>query len=374
MPCDEVGYNEYFTNLGGRMGERRAPMFGIIELTERCNLRCQHCYIHDPARDRQIQSNELSTEQWFGIFDELADAGCLWMTWTGGEILLRKDFVELYRYAKRKGFLIVLFTNGTLLTPELVSFLAEWYPHYMEITLYGMTSETYERVTGVPGALKRCLAGIEGIHGAAIPLRLKTVAMTLNSHELQAMYDYAANLGLEFRHDSVLRPTFFGKDIRDLRLPPEEVVALDFVRPTAAESFRTAYDLTVDAAESNPLYDSGRLYNCGAGFRSFHIDPYGQLTGCHMVRSPTYDLRSGTFREGWNEFLGAQRDRRIAQQFACIGCDLVALCQRCPAFSELENGDPETVVEFACDVAHLRAKRLGIHPGPRGAERSNIVE
>jgi radical SAM protein with 4Fe4S-binding SPASM domain len=360
MSCEEIGYNEYFTNLGAKMGSDRAPMFAIIELTERCNLCCQHCYIHDPARDREIRSRELSTEQWFSIFDDLADVGCLWMTWTGGEILLRKDFSDLYQYAKRKGFLIVLFTNGTLLTPELVSFLAEWYPHYVEITLYGMTPETYERVTGVPGALDHCLSGIEGLHRAGIPLRLKTVTMTLNHHELQSMYDYAASLGLEFRHDGVLRPTFYGKDIQDLRLSPERIVELDFVRPTAAESFRSAYELTVDAAETNPLFDSGRLYNCGAGFRSFHIDPYGQLTGCHMVRSPGYDLMSGTFREGWEEFLGAQRNRRIRHEFACTDCDLVALCQRCPAFSELENADPETVVEFACEVAHLRAERLGV--------------
>jgi radical SAM protein with 4Fe4S-binding SPASM domain len=244
----------------------------------------------------------------------------------------------------------------------------------MEITLYGMTPETYERVTGVPAAFRRCLAGIEGLHKAGIPLRLKTVAMTLNSHELQSMYDYAADLGIEFRHDSVLRPTFYGRDIRHLRLPPAEVVSLDFVRAEAAETFRTAYDLMVDAAETNPLYDSGRLYNCGAGFRSFHIDPYGQLTGCHMVRSPTYDLSSGTFQEGWTEFLGAQRDRRISHEFACIDCDLVALCQRCPAFSELENADPETVVEYACAVAHLRAESLGLAGGMRSSERPTIVE
>ncbi len=360
MPCDEIGYVEYFSTLDVELQMQRAPLFAVIELTERCNLRCKHCYIHDPARDREVQSKELTTEQWYGVFDELAEAGCLWMTWTGGEILLRSDFVALYRYAKAKGFLITLFTNGTLLTPELVDFLREWYPQCVEITLYGVTAETYEKVTGVRGAFVSSIGAIEALAAAGIPLRLKTAVMTLNKDELPAMYDYAASLGIDFRHDGVLRPTFHGKDISGLRLPAAETVSLDFVRPTAVESFMTAYQMSADAARSNPLYDPGRLYNCGAGFRSFHIDPYGQLTGCHMVREPSYDLRTGSFQEGWDGFLADQRSMRITKDFPCVHCELMGLCQRCPAFSELENADPETVVEYACAVAHLRAERLGI--------------
>lgn len=360
MPCDEIGYVEYFSTLDAKMQRQRAPLFAVIELTERCNLRCKHCYIHDPARDREVQSKELTTEQWYDLFDELAEAGCLWMTWTGGEILLRSDFVPLYRYAKAKGFLITLFTNGTLLTTELVDFLCEWYPQSVEISLYGLTAETYEKVTGVRGALGRSISAIGELAAAGIPLRLKTVVMSLNKHELSAMYDYAASLGIDFRHDGVLRPTFHGKDISDLRLPPAEVVSLDFVRPTAVESFMAAYQMSANASVSNPLYDPGRLYNCGAGFRSFHIDPYGQLTGCHMVRAPSYDLKTGSFQEGWDNFLGDLRSMRITKDLRCIHCDLVGLCQRCPAFSELENADPESVVEYACAVAHLRAEQLGI--------------
>ena len=360
MPCDEVGYVEYFTTLDTKMESRRAPLFAIIELTERCNLRCEHCYIHDPARDSELEAKELTTEQWYRVFDELAEAGCLWMTWTGGEILFRSDFVTLYRYAKAKGFLITLFTNGTLMRPELVDLLREWYPQCVEITLYGMSGETYEKVTGVRRAFKRAIETIEGLALAGIPLRLKTVVMKLNRHELRAMYDYAASLGIDFRHDGVLRPTFHGKDINELRLTAAEVVALDFMRPTAAESFMTAYKMSADAAVANPLYDSGRLYNCGASFRSFHIDPYGQLTGCHMVREPGYDLRKGTFQDGWDRFLANMRSVRVTKDLPCYQCELVGLCQRCPAFSQLENADPETVVEYACIVAHLRAERLGI--------------
>jgi radical SAM protein with 4Fe4S-binding SPASM domain len=330
MPCDEVGYQQYFTEVAAKVGTGRAPLNAIIELTERCNLQCQHCYIHDPAQDHLVRSRELTTEQWFRIFDQLAEAGCLWMTWTGGEILLRPDFADLYCYAKRKGFLIVLFTNGTLLTPDLVALFQEWYPHYMEITLYGMTAGTYERVTGVRGTF-----------------------------ELQAMYDYAASLGIEFRHDSVIRPTFHGQDIRHLRLPPDEVVELDYVRPDAEDALRDNLQSSLDAVEDNPLYDPERLYNCGAGFRTFHIAPYGQLTMCHMIRSPGCDLTQYTFEEGW-EGLSEMRSVRVSKDFACLSCGIRGLCTCCPAFASLENGDSETTVHYACAIAHLRAERLGV--------------
>jgi radical SAM protein with 4Fe4S-binding SPASM domain len=359
MACDEVGYQQYFTEIAAKVGTGRVPLNAIIELTERCNLRCQHCYIHDPAQDHLVRSKELTTEQWFRILDELAEAGCLWMTWTGGEILLRTDFADLYRYAKCKGFLLVLFTNGTLLTPKLVALFQEWYPHYLEITLYGMTAKTYERVTGVRGSYEMCIRGIEALSNAGIPLRLKTVGMTLNKHELPAMYDYAASLDVGFRHDSVLRPTFHGQDIRDLRLSPEEVVDLETLRPEAEDALGKTLRDALDGVEGSPMYDPERLYNCGAGFRFFHIDPYGQLTICHMVRSPGYDLTVGTFREGWEDFLGRMRSAAVSKNIPCHHCRVRALCVRCPAFANLENKDPETVVEYACEIAHLRAAQLG---------------
>jgi radical SAM protein with 4Fe4S-binding SPASM domain len=223
-----------------------------------------------------------------------------------------------------------------------------------------MTAETYGEVTGAKGAFARCIQGIETLVEAKIPLRLKTVGMTLNKHELSVMYDYAAELDLQFRHDATLRPTFHGQDIGDLRLPADDVVDLDFMRPDGEDVLRAAYDQALVAVKDNPLYDPERLYNCGAGFRSFHIDPYGQLTLCHMIRTPGYDLTAGTFAEGWGGFLSRMRSARIEKDLECLHCDLLGLCARCPAFSSLENDDPESVVDYACAIAHARAERMGL--------------
>jgi len=354
MPCIEEEYADFFGQVSERLGSQRALQQVTITLTERCNLRCAHCFIHDASRDRELLATELSSQQWFGVFDQLADAGCIGLLLTGGEPLLRADFAELYQYAKRKGFLITLFTNGTLLTADLVALLQEWYPLSLEISLYGITPETYEGVTGVPGSFERCIHGIEMVVEAGIPLRLKTVAMTLTPHEIEAMYAYAADLGVPFRHDGSLWPSFNGKDVSDLRLSPADVVALDAMQPDLAQDFLRLYE------QSKVSDRAGFRYTCRAGLRSCHIGADGKLYLCQMSRTPGGDLTAGTLQSGW-EALEEIRAEQVSKDFACLHCDLAGgVCQRCPAFAILENGDPDTVVEFACSIAQLRAKQLGL--------------
>lgn len=360
MACEELEYGSMAAELEANLGGQRAPLNAVIGLTERCNLGCVHCFIHDPAQDRLLRSRELSTGQWIGIFDQLAEAGCLWMLWTGGEVLVRRDFVELYRYAKRKGFLITLFTNATRLTPELVDLLREWYPNAIEVTLYGLTPESYDKVTGVPDAFDRCMRGIRLLIEAGIPLRLKTMAMTLTRDEIPAMYDLAAELGVPFRHDAMIWKPFHDQAVDHLRLSSADIVALDYLHETAADDLLHSYQRHRKIVAMGSGYQPERLFNCGAGYRSFHIDPYGQLGLCQAVRPPVYDLVAGTFEEGW-EALGAVREQlRARKDFPCMHCEIAGLCRRCAARSIQEHGEAETVVECACEVAHLRAEYIGL--------------
>lgn len=360
MACIELDYNDYFSAMEKKLGDQRVLLHATMVLTERCNLRCVHCFVHDPAQDSHLRSKELKTEQWLRILDQLADAGCLWLLLTGGEPLLRPDFADLYRYAKRKGFLITLFTNGTLLTPRLVNLLADWYPLLVEVSLYGATRDTYETITGVRGSFQRCLSGIRLLVEAQLPLRLKTVAIKPNQHELESLYGLAAELGVPFRHDGMLWQTFGGRDISHLRLPAAEVVALDRFQPGIADDLLRNYHRAQRNAGSGSDYQR-RLYRCGAGFRSCSIDASGRLHLCQMDRSAGHDLASGEFQIGWRE-LDDLRKRRVSKDFECLHCDLAAgMCLRCPAFSTLEHGDPEAVVEFACAIARLRAAELGLN-------------
>ncbi len=351
----ELSYSEFGEQLRSKIGKKRVPVTGSMELTERCNLKCAHCYINLPANDQRARRKELTYEQWCGILDQIAEEGCLWLLLTGGEPLLRSDFLDIYAYAKRKGFIITLFTNGTMLTPEIADYLQEWPPLLVEITLYGITPETHERVTGVPGSYERCMEGIQLLRERDIPFRLKTTVMTLNVHELTAVLRYASDLGIGLRYDAILRPRPDGaKDIRDLRIKPNEVVELDFADERRVEDFVRVTETFWGIPKTD------HLYTCGAGVRGFHINSYGHLSLCLMACSPSYDLVGGSFKQGWYDFLRQVRFQEITKDYKCRTCPWAALCGRCPAFAQLENGDPETVVDFVCQVAHLRIKAFGL--------------
>ena len=131
-----------------------------IEVTRRCPLECLHCYNNLPVGDMEAKSRELSKEEHFRILDELVEMGCFWILYTGGEIFARKDFLEIYTFAKQKGFIITLFTNGILINEKIADYLREYPPFAIEITLYGRTKETYEALTQLPGSYDRCMRGI----------------------------------------------------------------------------------------------------------------------------------------------------------------------------------------------------------------------
>lgn len=96
------------------------------------------------------------------------------------------------------------------------------------------------------------------------------------------------------------------------------------------------------------------MYLCGAGKQGFHIDAAGRLCLCLSSRQPSYDLRNGSFKEGWEKFFPQALDRLYSTNFECLGCELRLVCAQCPALAELERGDAEKRVEFLCQMTKLR--------------------
>jgi len=359
-------YADFSRSIHQQYAGKRAPLQVSIEMTRRCPLECLHCYNNLPMADQQARVRELNTSEHFKLLDDLAELGCLWLLFTGGEIFARKDFIEVYTYAKKKGFLITLFTNGTLITEKIADYLREWPPFAIEITLYGRTRETYEALTQLPGSYDRCLRGIELLRSRSLPLKLKTVPTTVNKHEVIAMKEFAEEeLGLEFKFDSLVNPRVdCSQSPLAVRLSPEEVVALDLHFPAQVAEYRRLAEH--DARSAPPLEGRNTVYTCGGGMNSFAIDPYGRMSVCVLSQQENYDLRSGSVREGWERFLGQIRARERKTISKCVKCRLHSLCNMCPANGELENGNPESPVEFLCEVAHLRGLVLGVPVAAHG--------
>lgn len=350
----KISYRKFSDGIYKKVLSRRIPVEGTLELTLRCNLRCVHCYaVCDP------HNKELTYEEICHILDQISEAGCFWLLLTGGEPLLRDDFLDIYIYAKEKGFLVTLFTNGTLVTPEIVHCFQKLPPFMVEITLNGITKQTYERINGVQASFERCLRGIHLFLDHGIPLRLKTVAMNVNKNELWEIKGYVEGLGLKFGFDPMICPRIDGsRGPCTVRLSPQEVVELEMEDETYRREWQRLYEKFWGADKS------GYLYNCGAGLSSFHIDPYGHLSPCLISRPLGHDLRRESFQEAWDAFL-PQIYGRWSTDSECRSCKS-SLCDNCPGWAQLEENNPEAPVKYLCQVAHLRAQYLAGKRKERG--------
>ncbi|MCM8824026.1 MAG: radical SAM protein [Candidatus Omnitrophica bacterium] len=349
--CSLISFNEIINRIYLRTKDRGLPLQGSIELTFRCNLNCQHCYV---GSLRRVPSHdELSTTEIYRIIDEIVEAGCLYLLITGGECLVREDFLDIYSYIKKKGIFPIVFTNGTLLNKDIVDYFVDYPPFVIEITLYGIREETYESVTQVKGSFKRCMEGIKLLKGRGIYFDLKTVLCKLNYYEFLEIKEFANKMGItNFRFDPILNGAIDGDNslIFQLRLFPEEAIRIERLDSKKWEIIEEEYK-----KYGRVSLDFDFLYNCGAGKNTFHIDPYGRISMCMLSREPSFSLRENSFKEVFYESFPQLRNiKSKVRKEKCSGCELSLLCLLCPGWAYLENGNPDSVAEYLCRLTKIR--------------------
>ncbi len=349
-----LSYADFSSNIHSGTSKKRIPLDAGIDLTYRCNNKCVHCYCNLPVYHKKAMQEELTTDETRKLLDDLASMGSLWLLISGGEPLLREDFDEIYLYAKKKGFLITLFTNGTLINDKTIELLSKYPPFTVEISLYGATRDTYEKVTCVQGSYDRCVEGIRKIVEAGIKLKLKTMALTINQHEIEAMDGMARELGCEFRFDPALNKRIDDNNFSDpvrYRIHPEDAVRLDRAFPKRMEEWEHFCDKFMGEAVKDD-----RLYRCGAGLRMIHSDPYGMIKGCMMMKRDGFSVREHDLKWIWTKGILSVIARKKDFSLPCDDCHLVNLCGQCPAWSVLESGDVKKDVTYLCRIAKLRCR------------------
>lgn len=339
----------FLNRLLEKVAQNNVPITGSIELTGKCNFHCIQCYNSTSAGNDE----ELTTTQWKHILDEITDSGTLFLVITGGEPFLRKDFEELYTYAVKKGLITTCFTNGSLVTDEIIQLFTSYPPVDVEITLYGASEKTYKRVTGRDNMFERCIAGITRLKDNNIPVRLKTVLLKSNIEELSQIQEIARKFDVPHRFDGVISPRLNGdcSPVKE-RLEPEQIVNINLSADKLVQEWKKLNEKTSGTLISDDLY------GCGAGVNSFHIDGQGWLKPCLMVNDIKYSLKKGTFTEGWLSKLPEIRKKKIAADSQCRGCDKALFCSYCPATSMLETGSEHKPSPFQCRIGGLMAEKL----------------
>lgn len=354
-------------SLWRKLAGRRVPLDFALEITARCNNGCRHCYINLPAGDGQAEMWELSPAEIGDIADQAVSLGALWCLLTGGEPLLRPDFSEIYLALRRKGLLVSVLTNACLVTDEHVALFRQYPPRDVEVTVYGVSADIYERVTRRPGSYAAFRRGLDLLQDGGVKVRLKAMALRSNVHELPDMAAFCRRRTADyFRFDPLLhlrydRDEGRNAEIRAERLSPEEIVSIERADEERSGALEKRCDRLIVPGFAD--YQCGHLFHCGAGNGSFCVSYDGKFRLCPDLWHPdcTYDLRQGSLARAWGELVPRVRDLRSDNpEFLrrCRRCPLFNLCLWCPAHAHLETGDLDVPVDYFCQVAHARAAAL----------------
>ncbi len=267
---------------------------------------------------------------------------------TGGEVFLRPDFFQIYEPLTHMGFLLKLFTNGTLVTATIAERLAQAPPTVTEVTLYGSTPATYEATTGVSGSFGRCCAGIEALVSRKIPLALKTTVTQQNVHELEAMRQMARNWGVPFLASWLLskRPDGGHSDVEACRLPAIDCVSLEASDKASAREW-------TDVALTGFGKENLDNFYCQGGKASFSVTASGEMNVCSDLPLPAVRPLESGFPEAWKQ-VQEYVDSCPAISSVCRSCEGQAYCPRCPAWSLMETGTLCDPVPYLCDIALAR--------------------
>ncbi len=315
-----------------------------LELTSRCNLRCRHCYLGDS----HTASQELGFLQWKEILAQVIEAGCLWMSVTGGDPLLSPDFDRVYRYLVEQGVAVTVLTNGTNISEAVIDLFRELPPEKVEVSIYGATARTYEDVTRSPGSYRRFRQGVELLAEAGVNTELKAILLSLNAHQLKKMGAYAASVGSFFRFTGEIHSCLNGNpEPNRWRLKPKAVAECDFSDEERAQGI-------VSAFRNRTQPSSRELYRCGAGKSGFHLTSRGELQPCIMETAISFDLRHNLLADVWANQVPTAVAGDYSKEAHCPRCEYFSTCKICPPRARIATGREQEADLYLCALAEAR--------------------
>jgi radical SAM protein with 4Fe4S-binding SPASM domain len=335
----EKNYDD-FTETAGE-AKRRRPLFGQIELTYRCGLTCFHCYCKNASKD------ECRLPFWQDVIGQIHDLGGMWLTFTGGDPLLHQDFSDIYKFSKKSGFLINIFTSGYDFNEEILNTLEDNPPLNIEITLNSLEEKNYEIITRRRGAFAKVMRNICEIRKRGLPLVLKCNGLKENKDEILKIKEFTEELlgKKKFKFDPFIIPGLRGeKAPKSHRLTAEEIIDIERSDGDMLEQLKKG------SICQRTLFNPSGLYHCNSWFTQYFINPQGALRFCHLTDKYSADLRKEAFKTGFDGFLRVLSEKR-KRDSKCVACEYKKYCYHCPARAYLETGDEEAPVEYYCQLA-----------------------
>lgn len=339
------------------------PVSTTFELTARCNFNCKMCYVHlrDSAR---CKTEEKGAEWWINLGKKAVEQGVVFLLLTGGEPLLRDDFKEIYTELSKLGFIISINTNGYLITDEILELFKKNPPTRVNISLYGASDKTYEKVTGVPG-FSRVMENVKKLRAMDIAVRFNGSFTSLNACDAEEIFCLSRDLNVHVKGTQYMFPQVLvgGKPGENpCRLSPQDAAQkrVEWLRllytPEEYEKRLRAMLKGVDSFKLSSDEECGEgTVKCRAGKSSVWVNYRGEMCFCGVAGHP-FSIDELGFDGAWQAVRQFASEIRTPKK--CENCKYRHLCCVCAAACYTETGSFSDVPEYVCRMTECIAQLM----------------
>lgn len=304
------------------------PLGVQLDMTYRCNERCIHCYLDHEDH------GEMATAEIKELLDQLAEAGVFFLTLSGGEILMRRDFFEILEHARGLAFCVKLKTNAVLIREKEAERIKALGVESIQISIYSHRPEVHDAITKMPGSLKRSLDAIRFLRAKGLRVTIANVLMLQNIQDYPGMRALGAKLGVEVMIDPTITPRMNGdRSLLDLNIDQAALKRIFQDQQSGAnnsKSYAPPSDIDDAILETLP---------CSAGHTACYISPYGDVYPCVQFPLPCGNIRRTSFLDIWRHSPQLKEVRSISARdlTGCSECFNLKSCTRCPGLAYMEG-------------------------------------
>lgn len=350
-----------------KAAEKRVPIEGAFELTPQCTMACKMCYIvMNKQQIKESGKRERTAAEWLNLAEQCCNEGMLYLLLTGGEAMYRKDFREIYEGLAAMGLNIRLNSNGTLFTPDNLSWLVKHPPNRVNITLYGSNNQTYERLCGLKNGFDIVKKAIFDLLEAKIEVKINSTITPYNKNDLEDIINFTKDYNLRSQIVNYTFPT------RRRDCDNAKTERFDVLKAAESELFTRCKknDGFIEFAYKNLKDNQAKIcnepfaMNCLAGKSMFWVTWDGKLTPCCLMDNIYADPFEEGFAAAWKKV--TEETEKIYYPKECWDCKYKYNCFSCPGIHYSETGAMNKRGDYICDFVKQYYRLI--------EERSNINE
>lgn len=332
------------------------PIGATFELLPVCNMNCSMCYVRMDKKDVEKQGGILSLEEWIQFAEIAQKKGVLFLLLTGGEPLLFPKFKEYYLALKNMGFIVSINTNGTLIDEEVACFFAQNPPRRLNISIYGASAETYQKMCNYSQGFVRLKKAIGLLKEYNIDIKLNYTVTPYNIEYMDEIYKFADENGLPIETVYYTFPPERKTGVQNIeRLTPKQAAWIKLKSEIRTSPYANHVKLheTIKKLESGELKlqkpDTYSSFTCRAGNSTFWINWKGEMIPCGMMNQPAISLKINSFEDAWEYTKKQVKKTRCSLK--CRECYRELYCGKCAAAALAETNDFSGTPDYLCELA-----------------------